>query len=56
MEGPRGRQALNVSIVFTSFSTFIVACRFYTRLYLVKQTGADDWLILVSLVISTKEA
>jgi hypothetical protein len=46
----RGRQALAVSGVFTCLATFLAAVRIYTRAYMVKQLGADDWTILVSLV------
>lgn len=47
---PRGRQALTTSAVFTCLATLFVAIRIYTRAFLVKQMGADDWTILVSLV------
>lgn len=50
MEGARGRHALDISIVFTTFATVTVICRFYTRIFLVRQIGSDDWIILVSLV------
>ncbi|KAL3452563.1 hypothetical protein BJX65DRAFT_266482 [Aspergillus insuetus] len=49
---PRGRQALAVSGVFTCLATFLAAVRIYTRAYMVKQLGADDWTILVSLAFS----
>ncbi|CAI7588980.1 unnamed protein product [Penicillium bialowiezense] len=49
---PRGRQALAVSIVFTTLATFITVARIYTRAFLVKQMGADDYVILVSLAFS----
>ena len=47
---PRGRKALTTSAIFTSLATFFVVLRIYTRAFLVKQMGADDWSILVSLV------
>ncbi|KAF7590613.1 hypothetical protein BBP40_002608 [Aspergillus hancockii] len=46
---PRGRHALSVTIVFTCLATCVTAARIYTRVFLVKQMGADDWTILVSL-------
>jgi hypothetical protein len=49
---PRGRQALAVSIVFTVLATVITTVRLYTRAFLVKQMGADDYVILVSLAFS----
>ncbi|KAJ5959536.1 uncharacterized protein N7479_006686 [Penicillium vulpinum] len=48
----RGHQALAVSIVFTTTATIITAVRIYTRAFLVKQMGADDYVILVSLAFS----
>lgn len=49
---PRGRQALAASIAFTTLATLFTACRIYTRAVLVKQLGADDYVILVSLLFS----
>jgi hypothetical protein len=48
----RGKQALAVSIVFTVLATFITAVRIFTRAFLVKQMGSDDYVILVSLAFS----
>ncbi|KAJ5835729.1 hypothetical protein N7447_001755 [Penicillium robsamsonii] len=48
----RGHQALAVSTVFTTVATFITAVRIFTRAFLVKQMGADDYVILVSLTFS----
>ncbi|KAN0083885.1 putative integral membrane protein [Elaphomyces granulatus] len=50
--GSRGRQTLNIGIIFTSLATFTVAIRIYTRMHLVKHMGLDDLTILVSLVFS----
>jgi hypothetical protein len=49
---PRGREALAASIVFTVLATLITAIRIFTRAFLVKQMGADDYVILVSLAFS----
>ncbi|EAU33640.1 conserved hypothetical protein [Aspergillus terreus NIH2624] len=49
---PRGQHALTVSAVFTSLATFFTILRIYTRAFIVKQMGADDWTILVSLVFT----
>lgn len=46
----RGRDALAVSTVFTSLATALVAIRIYTRAFMVKQMGADDYTLLVALV------
>lgn len=48
----RGLSALAVSAVFTSLATLLVCVRVYTRAILVKQMGADDYAILISLVRS----
>ncbi|KAL5343792.1 hypothetical protein BJX70DRAFT_393840 [Aspergillus crustosus] len=48
----RGRHALTVSAVFTCLATLTAAVRIYTRVFMVKQMGADDWTILVSLAFS----
>lgn len=47
---PRGRDALAVSTVFTTLATVFVAIRIYTRAFMVKQMGADDYAILIALV------
>ncbi|EAW06601.1 putative integral membrane protein [Aspergillus clavatus NRRL 1] len=48
----RGRQALSFSIAFTILATLFTIIRIYTRAFLVKQMGADDWAILVALALS----
>ncbi|KAJ5292972.1 uncharacterized protein N7443_008925 [Penicillium atrosanguineum] len=48
----RGQGALAVSAVFTSLATFVVLVRIYTRAFMVKQMGADDYAIMASLVFS----
>jgi hypothetical protein len=48
----RGHQALATSAVFTTIATFIAAVRLYTRAFLVKQMGADDHVVIVSLAFS----
>jgi hypothetical protein len=52
LSSPRGREALAASIVFTVLATFITAIRMYTRAFLVKQMGADDYVIMISLLFS----
>ncbi|KAL4932780.1 putative integral membrane protein [Aspergillus undulatus] len=49
---PRGQHALAVSAIFTSLATVFTLVRMYTRAFLVKQIGADDWTILISLAFS----
>ncbi|OGM45087.1 hypothetical protein ABOM_006658 [Aspergillus bombycis] len=50
--GPRGRYALSVSATFTCLATCATALRIYTRAFMVKQMGIDDWAILSSLACS----
>ncbi|KAJ5923217.1 hypothetical protein N7454_008462 [Penicillium verhagenii] len=48
----RGREALAVSTVFTSLATILVCIRIYTRAFMVKQMGKDDYAILIALAFS----
>lgn len=48
----RGKDALAVSAVFTPLATLVVLIRIYTRAFMVKQMGADDYAIVVSLIFS----
>ena len=47
---PRGRHALAISAIFTCLATALAAIRIYTRAFMVKQMGSDDWTIIISLV------
>ncbi|KAF4254492.1 hypothetical protein CNMCM8812_004744 [Aspergillus fumigatus] len=49
---PGGREALSLSIAFTTLATVFTIIRVYTRIFLVKQMGADDWAIIVALAFS----
>ncbi|KAJ6160920.1 hypothetical protein N7470_004316 [Penicillium chermesinum] len=46
----RGRSALAVSIAFTCLATVFFAIRMYTRAVMAKQTGIDDYTLLVALI------
>lgn len=46
----RGRQALHIDIAFTTLATVFTLIRIYTRAFIVRQMGADDWAIIVALV------
>ncbi|KAJ5093433.1 hypothetical protein N7456_009294 [Penicillium angulare] len=48
----RGREALAVNTVFTVLATVLVAIRIYTRAFMVKQMGPDDYAILIALAFS----
>ncbi|KAL4972068.1 hypothetical protein BDW66DRAFT_155060 [Aspergillus desertorum] len=49
---PRGRHALAISAIFTCMATALAVIRIYTRAFMVKQMGSDDWTIIVSLAFS----
>ncbi|KAL4812801.1 hypothetical protein BDW67DRAFT_193222 [Aspergillus spinulosporus] len=49
---PPGTQSLVISIVFTSLAAFFVLARVYTRKKLVKRMEANDWMILIALILS----
>ncbi|KAL4733519.1 hypothetical protein BDV11DRAFT_199852 [Aspergillus similis] len=49
---PRGRHALAISAIFTCLATALAAIRIYTRAFMVKQMGSDDWTIIISLAFS----
>ena len=46
----RGPMVSGIAIGFTVASTVILVLRFYTRLVLLRNTGKDDWTILVASV------
>ena len=48
----RGEGAVAASVVFTSLATILTTIRIYTRAFIVKRMGIDDWIIIVSLVCS----
>ncbi|CAK43606.1 uncharacterized protein An01g02360 [Aspergillus niger] len=48
----RGQRALVVTAVLTGLSIVIVAMRMYARVGLMKLTGREDYMILISLVLS----
>ncbi|KXT15626.1 hypothetical protein AC579_5839 [Pseudocercospora musae] len=47
-----GIEALGPTVAFTTLATLIVALRWYTRACLVRRVGKDDYVILISLVMS----
>ncbi|KAI1345017.1 hypothetical protein F5Y15DRAFT_14514 [Xylariaceae sp. FL0016] len=48
----RGNVLIGVVCVVCSIATIAVALRFYTRAFMVKQVGADDYLSLVALILA----
>ncbi|KAL4974400.1 hypothetical protein BDW66DRAFT_161313 [Aspergillus desertorum] len=49
---PRGTQGLVISIVFTSLAAFLVLARVYTRKKLINRMEANDWMIVIALILS----
>jgi hypothetical protein len=39
-----------ISVTLPALSALAVALRLYTRLFILKLTGPDDWLIVIALV------
>jgi len=48
----RGGDIIAASVVIFLFAAAAVALRFYTRVKIVRVLGAEDWTILVALVLS----
>ncbi|KAJ5895338.1 hypothetical protein N7495_007029 [Penicillium taxi] len=48
----QGLRAFALSIIFTTLATIFTAARMYTRAVIVGKVGADDYLILISLLCS----
>jgi hypothetical protein len=49
-ENPRGRQAVEISAVFTALAFIVVALRLYARLFLVRCAGLEDYGIVLAMV------
>ncbi|KAL4951531.1 hypothetical protein BDW69DRAFT_201403 [Aspergillus filifer] len=49
---PRGTLRLVISIVLTSLATLFVTARVYTRTKLIKRIEANDWMIIIALMLS----
>lgn len=52
LDNYRGRQAIGVSSAFTGIMVIVVALRLYTRFFIVRYTGIEDYLIILSVVSS----
>ncbi|KAF2036556.1 hypothetical protein EK21DRAFT_83513 [Setomelanomma holmii] len=51
-DNPRGRQAVEVSTAFTAIAAFVVALRLYTRFFLVRCPGIEDYGIVLATICS----
>jgi hypothetical protein len=49
-DNPRGRQAVEISVVFTAVAACIVALRLYARFFVVRCAGFEDYGIVLSMV------
>jgi hypothetical protein len=49
-DNPRGRQAVEVSTVFTGLALIIVALRLYTRVFIIRCVGIEDAGIALAMV------
>jgi len=48
----RGKQAVVVSVIFTSFAFFVLAVRLICRFGILRRTGGDDYLAIVAFLLS----
>ncbi|KAF2853227.1 hypothetical protein T440DRAFT_487680 [Plenodomus tracheiphilus IPT5] len=51
-ENARGRQAIDVSAAFTGIAFLVVGMRLYTRFFLVRCPGLEDYFIFLALLAS----
>jgi hypothetical protein len=50
---PRGRQAVEISVAFTALAFVILALRLYTRFFIVRCAGIEDYGIVLAMVEKT---
>jgi hypothetical protein len=50
VDNPRGRQAVEISTTFTVLAAITVSLRLYTRFFLVRCPGVEDYLIVLAMV------
>lgn len=53
IENPRGRQAVEVSAAFTGLAGVVVLLRLYTRFFLVRCAGIEDYGVVLAMVIQS---
>jgi hypothetical protein len=49
-DNPRGRQAIEISTVFTALAVIVVALRLYTRFCIIRCAGIEDFGTLLATV------
>ena len=47
-----GHGLFTISVSFVCLSAALVSARFYTRVFINKHVGSDDWVILVALLLA----
>jgi hypothetical protein len=50
VENPRGQQAVNISVAFTVLATITVVLRLWTRFFIVRFPGIEDYFITLATV------
>lgn len=56
LPNPRGKTLANLSIAFACLSFLFVSSRLLTRYFITKVVGADDYLIIISLMLAISMA
>ncbi|KAF2247906.1 hypothetical protein BU26DRAFT_322807 [Trematosphaeria pertusa] len=51
-DNPRGRQAIDVSSAFTGIALITVLLRLYTRFFLVRCAGVEDYMVTLAMICS----
>jgi hypothetical protein len=50
LENARGHESLNISAAFSGLAALVVLLRLYTRCFVVRSLGVEDYFICLSLV------
>ncbi|TVY75908.1 hypothetical protein LSUE1_G007216 [Lachnellula suecica] len=50
--GSHGKTIVSITGFFTGFACAAVILRMYVRIFLLKMTGSDDWVMLVAMMCS----
>ena len=50
VSNPRGEQSIVIAASFTAIAIIVVLLRIYTRLFMVRATGIEDYFIVAATV------
>ena len=50
VSNPRGEQSIAIAAAFAAIAIVVVVLRIYTRLYMVRATGIEDYFIVAATV------